>query len=199
MKRHAIMFTLPLLAAISSGALAAPQTSAVRDNDFNWNFVQFGVDSQDMDGGFDRDSLNGRLSWALDEHFFLRGGLSIYDADGGGIHYDGLGLSAGLGFHTPLQSKLDLVMSGDILHDRLRLGRGTNSESGMRLAGGVRHRTTNQIELSGGAFAMRMYDNSEIGLYGEALVKLTSTVDIGAELQLGDDLTAIGVFGRIGF
>lgn len=195
MKRHTLIFALPLLGAISAGAMAQPQTSAIRDNDFNWNFAQFGVDSQDMGRGFDRDSLYGRLSLVLDEHFFLRGGLAIYDIDRG----DGLGVSAGLGFHTPLQDKLDLVMSGDILHDRLHVGGRSNSENGLRIAGGVRHRTTDQIELSGGAFAMRMYRDNEIGLYGEALVKLTQTVDVGAELQLGDDLTAIGVFGRIGF
>jgi hypothetical protein len=176
--------------------MAQQQTSSVRDNDFSWNFVQFGLASQDMDRGLDIDSLYSRLSFALDEHFLLRGGLAFYDIDGSNRNYDGLGLSAGLGFHTPLKSGLDLLLSGDILHDRLRRG---GNESGLRLAGGIRHRTTDQVELAGGAFAMRMYDNNEIGVYGEALVKVSEKFNVGAELQFGDDLTAIGVFGRIAF
>ena len=100
MKRSTLFLVVPLASAISSVAIAQPQTSAVRDNDFNWRFFQFGLELQDRGRGFDRDAVYGRLSWALDEHLFLRGGLSLYDGDLGAADYDGLGLSGGLGFHT---------------------------------------------------------------------------------------------------
>ena len=199
MKRSTLVLVVPLASAISSVAIAQPQTSAVRDNDFNWSFFQFGLELQDRGRGFDRDAVYGRLSWALDEHLFLRGGLSLYDGDLGAADYDGLGLSGGLGFHTPLQQGLDLVFAGDVLFDRVEIGNNRDSESGLRLAGGVRHRTTDQIELSGGAFAMRMYDDNEIGLYGEAMVNVTPAFNVGADVQLGDDISAIGLFGRLNF
>jgi hypothetical protein len=199
MKRSSLLLILPLASAISSAAIAQPQTSAVRDNNFNWSFFQFGVEFQDMDRGFDRDALYGRISWALDEHLFLRGALSLYDGDVGPFDYDGFGLSAGLGFNTPLQQGLDLVFTGDLLHDRIKIANNRDSESGLRMAGGVRHRTTDQIELSGGAFATRMYDNTDIGLYGEALVKVSDQFNIGADLQLGDDISSVGLFGRLSF
>lgn len=199
MKRSTLFLVVPLASAISGGAIAQPQTSAVRDNNFNWSFFQFGVEFQDMDRGFDRDAIYGRLSWAMDEHLFLRAGLSLYDGDIGPADYDGIGLSGGLGFHTPLQQGLDLVVTGDVLFDRVDVGNNRDSESGLRMAGGVRHRTSDQVELSGGAFAMRMYDNSDIGLYGEVLVKVAPTFNVGADLQLGDDISSIGLFGRLNF
>ncbi|MCC1495992.1 hypothetical protein [Alcanivorax sp. 1008] len=199
MKRSMLFLVIPLVSAISSAAIAQPQTSPVRDNNFDWSFFQFGIDLQDMGRRFDRDALYGRLSWALDEHLFLRGGLSLYDGEVGAADYDGLGLSGGLGFHTPLQQGLDLVVSGDLLFDRVEVGNNRDSESGLRMAGGVRHQTSDQIELSGGVFAMRMYDNNDIGLYGEALIKVSEKVNVGADLQLGDDINSIGVFGRLNF
>lgn len=199
--RSTLLLAAPLALAISATAVAQPRTSEIRDNDFNWNFVQFGLESQDWDG-FDRDALYGRLSWALDEHLFLRGGLSLYDGD---IDYRGMGLSVGLGFHTPLQQGLDLVVSGDILHDRYRIdppgpgGSRSDNETGVKLAGGVRHATAEKVELSGGAFLLRYDGENELGLYGEALVKVSDTFHVGADLQLSGDYDVIGVFGRVTF
>jgi hypothetical protein len=201
MKYRALLVALPLAAAVGT-ASAQPRTSEVRDNGFSWNYFQFGVATEDWDGGFDRDVLYGRLSYALDEHLFLRGSISFYDGKVPGPFgngYYGFGLGAGLGFHTPLQRNLDLVITGDILHDRYKTGGDRDRENGFRGAGGVRHRASDQIELSGGVFAQRMYSDNEIGLYGELLVKVAPTFDIGADLQFGDDITSIGLFGRLAF
>ncbi|PKM21983.1 MAG: hypothetical protein CVV10_06635, partial [Gammaproteobacteria bacterium HGW-Gammaproteobacteria-14] len=65
--------------------------------------------------------------------------------------------------------------------------------------GGVRHRATADIELSGGVFAQRIGRENEIGVYGEGLLKLTPPFDVGMDLRIGDDLTAIGLFGRYNF
>ena len=46
---------------------------------------------------------------------------------------------------------------------------------------------------------MRMYDDNEIGLYGEAMVNVTPAFNVGADVQLGDDISAIGLFGRLNF
>lgn len=198
--RHTLLLAAPLALALSANALAQPRTSDVRDNNFNWNYAQFGLEFQDL-GGPDRDALYGRLSWVLDEHLFLRGGLSLYDGD---ADYQGFGLSAGLGFHTPLQRGLDLVVTGDILHDRYEFdppgpANVDDTETGVRLAGGVRHATADKVELSGGAFLLRMYDETEIGLYGEVLAKVADNVHVGADVQLSGDYDAIGLFARVLF
>jgi len=195
MKRHTLWLALPLTAAISTGAMAQTQTSQIRDNNFNWNFAQFGLEFQDLDG-FDRDAIYGRVSVALDEHLFLRGNVNLYDGDG---DYDGIGLSGGLGFHTPLQQGLDLVITGDVLHDRIEVGNNKDNETGMRLAGGVRHATAANVELSGGAFMWRMYDETEIGLYGEALFKVAEKVSVGADIQFSGDYDVLGLFARVSF
>lgn len=199
--RSTVLLAAPLALAISASAVAQPRTGEIRDNNFNWNFVQFGLENQDWNG-FDRNALYGRLSWALDEHLVLRGALNLYDGD---IDYRGLGLSVGLGFHTPLQQDLDLVVSGDILHDRYRVnppgpgGSRSDNETGLRFAGGVRHATADNVELSGGVFLLRYDGESELGLYGEAALKVSDTVQVGADLQLSGDYDAIGIFGRVKF
>jgi len=131
---------------------------------------------------------------ALDEHLFLRGNVSLYDGDG---DYDGIGLSGGLGFHTPLQQGLDLVITGDVLHDRIEVGNNKDNETGMRFAGGVRHATAPNVELAGGAFMWRMY--TEIGLYGEALFKVAERVSLGADIQFSGDYDVLGLFARVSF
>ncbi|MCK5875610.1 MAG: hypothetical protein KAG82_13015 [Alcanivoracaceae bacterium] len=195
MKRHTLWLALPLAAAISTGAMAQTQTSQVRDNNFNYDFAQFGLEFQDLDG-LDRDALYGRVSVALDEHLFLRGNVSLYDGDG---DYDGIGLSGGLGFHTPLQQGLDLVITGDVLHDRIEQGNTKDNETGMRLAGGVRHATAPNVELSGGAFLLRYDGDNEIGLYGEALFKVADRVSLGADIQFSGDYDVLGLFARVSF
>ena len=195
MKRHTLWLALPLAAAISTGAMAQTQTSQVRDNNFNYDFAQFGLEFQDLDG-LDRDALYGRVSVALDEHLFLRGNVSLYDGDG---DYDGIGLSGGLGFHTPLQQGLDLVITGDVLHDRFEQGNIKDNETGMRLAGGVRHATAPKVELSSGAFLLRYDGDNEIGLYGEALFKVADRVSLGADIQFSGDYDVLGLFARVSF
>jgi opacity protein-like surface antigen len=207
MRHSYLLVALPLAALISTTVSAQTRTSNVRDNDFSWSFAQLGVSSENREGGFDRDNLYGRLSWALDEHFFARGALNLYDGDfrtGTGPNrsrrgYYGWGMDVGLGFNTPLQQDLDLVLTGDVLFDRYKIAGDYDREFGMEVAGGVRHRATQQIQLSGGAYIQRMYSNNDIGLYGEILLKANAQLDVGADLRLGDDITAVGLFGRFNF
>ena len=103
-------------------------------------------------------------------------------------------LSGGLGFHTPLQTGLDLVVTGDIVHIDYDYG----DDPGFAIAGGVRHATTDKLELTGGLFIEDVVD-SEFGIQGGALFHASAKVDIGADLKLGDDITTFGVFGRYNF
>lgn len=195
MKRIWLLAGLPLAVMGTSAMAAQPRTSAVRDNGFSYNYVQGGYENQDWDGGLNVDALDGKLSYALDEHLFVRGGMQVFDGDyGRNNSINGWRLNAGMGFHTPLKSRLDLVLTGDIVHIDYDVG----SDNGIALTGGVRHATTDKLELEGGAF-MEDVQKSQFGLYGDARVHLNKQVDVGANLKLGDDVTAIGVYGRYNF
>lgn len=185
---------------LASGALAAPmakgpKTGPIRDNGFSYTYAQLGYDNWDYDNGPNVDTINGKLSYALDEQVFLRGGLTFINGDG--PHHtnaDGNRIQAGVGFHTPLQNRLDLVAAGDIISDH----NDYKDETGFDLLAGVRHHTTNKLELSGGLRYENIY-NDNLGVYGQALVHLNRQVDAGARISAGDNLQTVGLFGRYNF
>lgn len=192
-----IAFLSTLLFAIG---VQAQQTTDVRDNDFSYTYGEFGYKAWDYDGGLDVDVLYGDLSYALDEHIFVRGGLALYDGEldagpfANNADVDGNRLSAGLGFNTPLQDRLDLVLTGDIIRD----DNDADDEVGFRIGAGVRHRTTADLELRGGLALEDIYDD-DLGLVGSALYHLNQQVDIGARLGLFDDSNRFGLFARMNF
>lgn len=203
MQRFWLAVPVSMMMAAAPAMAAPAQTSAVRDNGFSYDYVQAGYENRDWDGYWETDGLDLKLSHALDEHLFIRGGLQFFDGDADipawaapwiDDSVDGWELSAGLGFHSPLKTGLDLVMTGDIVHVDTDGG----DETGFALTGGVRHETTAQLELNGGVFVQDVGE-SEVGLFGGALFHATQKVDLGAELRLGDDLTQFGVFGRYNF
>jgi hypothetical protein len=175
------------------------QTGAVRDNDFSYTYVDVGYEMWEYDvgrGDIEADALFGQGSYALDEHVSVRGGLALYDADYGREDENGNRLSVGLGFNSPLKQGLDLVVTGDIVRD----DNDFDTETGLMLAGGVRHQTTAELQLSGGLFYEDIYDDlDELGLQGQALLNLNPQIDVGARLRLSGDLETFGLFGRYNF
>lgn len=197
LRSQLIAFVSTLLFAVVA---QAQQTTSVRDNNFSYTYADFGYENRDYDGFYEADAIYGDLSYALDEHLFLRGGLEFYDGDrdvgpfGNDDSADGNRLSVGMGFNTPLQDRLDLVVTGDIVRDDNDVG----DETGFVLTGKVRHATTAEIELSGGLEYQDIFDG-ELGLVGQGLYHVSGTFDLGARLGLFDDLTRFGIFGRFNF
>lgn len=197
------MLRTQLIAFVSTLLLAvvaqAQQTSSVRDNDFSYTFVDVGYEMWEYDFGradVEADALVAQGSYALDEHVFVRGGLTFYDADYGPVDEDGNRLSVGLGFNTPLKQGLDLAITGDVVRD----DNDSDEETGILLTGGVRHRTTAQLELSGGLFFEDIYEEAdELGLFGQGLFHLNQQVDVGARVRLSGDIESFGLFGRFNF
>lgn len=184
---------------VSVGAFARTYTSTpVRDNGFSYTYGQLGYDHWNYDHGPDADALTGEGSFALDEHLFLRGGLSLYNGNydsPGNDNIDGNRIYGGLGFHTPLQRGLDLVGTADLERDDNDFN---DSEWGYRLRAGLRHQTTQALQLSGGAVYEDIYDGN-FGVYGQALVNVTPVIDVGARATVKDKSDTIGVFGRYNF
>lgn len=200
LRSQLIAFVSTLLFAVVA---QAQQTTSVRDNGFSYTYGEVGYQAWDHDGGLDVDVLHGDLSYALDEHLFLRGGLSFYDGEydvpnnpfvNVDNDVDGNRLSVGMGFNTPLKQGLDLVVTGDIIRD----DNDFDDEIGFMLTGGVRHATTADLELRGGLAYEDIYDD-DMGLFGSALFHVNETVDVGARLGLFDDSERFGIFGRFNF
>ncbi|MBM7335274.1 MAG: hypothetical protein ABGX87_05335 [Alcanivorax sp.] len=192
-----------IASAIAAGTLAslgaqAQSTTPVRDNGFSYTYGQFGYDRWDYDNGPDVDVLTGEGAFALDEHLFLRGGLSFYDGDydsPGSDDVDGNRVYVGAGFHTPLQRGLDLVGTADVIRDDNDFN---DEEWGYALRAGLRHQTTDMLQLSGGAIYEDIYDGN-FGVYGQGLVELNRAWDVGARVSFTDDSDNIGLFGRYNF
>ncbi len=196
MKRFALL-ALPCAVLGAPAFAAEPATSGVRDNGFSYNYFQAGYQSRDFDGAGDAeaDALDAQLSYALDEHLFIRGEAQLIDYDPGDA--DGWMIAGGLGFHTPISRGLDLVLSGDLVHVDTDFG----DDTGYRVRGGVRHATAEQLELSGGAYLQDVdgIADSEFGIYGDAMFKVNQDVGVGAGLQLGDDSDVFELFVRVNF
>lgn len=197
LQRQLVLTGIVVLFTSTAVAANGARTGSVRDNDFSYTWVDLGYELWEYDtgrsGDLDADALFARGSHALNEHFHLRGGLSFYSGDD---NFDGQRLSVGVGFNTPLQNRLDLVLSGDLVHDN----NDSDNENGLKLRGGVRHETTSQVELAGGIFYENIYEDlDELGLYGRTLFHVDDRLDFGADVRLGGDLFTLGLFGRYNF
>ncbi|MQX52647.1 outer membrane beta-barrel protein [Alcanivorax sediminis] len=196
--------------AVSAPAMAEQRTSSVRDNGFSYNYAQLAYDQWDWDNDIEVDALTAEGAFALDEHLFIRGGLSFFDGDLGRGDLDGKQIYAGVGFHTPLQAKLDFVGSADIIYDDREYDAtfcnafvctstsADDDEIGFDLRAGVRAAVADQVELEGGLSYYDVYDD-DITLYAQGLFKATDAIDIGARLLFGGDRESIGIFGRYNF
>ena len=199
-------YSAPLLlsAAICAPLAAVADTVATlpgRDNAFSYSYLQGGVDVGNLGNPrADADTVYVEGSYAIDPNLHVRGGLGYYDGDvrRGGADVHGHRISAGLGFNTLLQNDLDFVASGDVVQVRAKAGGSSASDTGMELRGGVRHRTTDRLQLAGGAFHENI-DRSDTGLYGEALFNVQQSLDVGARVRVGDDIGTVGLFGRYNF
>lgn len=180
---------------ISPLGLAATQTTAPQNNNFSWSYADVGIATHDYDGpGSNVTSLDGSLNYALDNHLYVLGGLSY-----GWVHGTKLwDLHGGLGFHTPLIKDLDLLGEGEINLDRSQAHGRHDNETGFTLRAGVRHHTTDKLELKGGIYYADIWE-SDAGFFGQAVYHLEKPLSVGANLKLGDDENAFGLFGRYAF
>ena len=202
--RPALLSAMALLALPAVAAETAP----VKDNGFSYSYAEGLFYTQDWDGRFDVDGFGARLSVALDEHFFARGEMLLFDGDTESllldIDVDGWQLAVGGGFHTPAGDKADLVLTADLLLvnydvDASFFSLGQDEDDiGIRLAGGARMHAGDRLELEGGLF-LESVDESELGVYGGALLGLAEEFDLGAGVRLGTDLTELTLSARYNF
>lgn len=172
------------------------RTVTPQNNNFSWTYADVGVATHDYDGsGSNVTSLDGDISYALDQHIYVLGGMSY----GFKSHYDSWGLNGGLGFHTPLTRNLDVFGEGRLLWSHNEYRHSSDNETGYDVRGGVRARiTTAPLELKGGIYHSDLYD-TDTGLFGSALYSLNAQTGVGARLSIGDNENTFGLFARYNF
>lgn len=164
----------------------------------SYNHVGLGVGLIEIDDS-NRDGegfvLDGKFSIA--DNAYLLGRFAAWDLDRG-LDRDDLRLGAGL--HAPVNRRLDLV--GELFYEsrelELRNGRERDND-GFGLRGGVLGSLSTGVTAGGGIIYYDLDDDEEVGIYGEAWVDVSRAVQVGGELELGDEQELVTVGGRLRF
>jgi hypothetical protein len=192
-----------VLISIAALCFAGP---AVATEAFSYSFVELGWVKQTLDDlDVDADGPGARVSVELTPAFHLFGSYSEQDLDlGSGSDVNGESLALGAGHAWSLSSKLDLVANVAYLRDELEIqgfgGSGSMEVDGYGVAGYVRMRPVNQLELTGG---LSYTDFDELGddtfFTAGARFFFTQMFAVGVDVSLNSDSTAYILGGRFNF
>lgn len=164
---------------------AASLPLAANASDFSYNFIEGGYTLLDADdGGLDADGIGVNGSIALGEQFFLYGGYSSNELDGTSVDVDVQRI--GLGWHTSIAERTDLVVAANYLRFDLEQGGFGLDADGYEAEVGVRHAFGPRFEaqatvgyVDGGDFNSALYGklggefkfNQDWSLVGTALLR----------------------------
>jgi hypothetical protein len=177
---------LAAVATVAALPLAAQADSRVRYTYAELGYVNVDVDQADIDG----DGFALRGSYALPNSLFLYGEFLDADLD---FDTDFTNIEVGLGGHLTIERGIDLV--GRVGIDNLEIGR--DDEDGLALAVGLRGKASGNLEFEGLVRYVDLgSDNDDTSLRGEGRYFFSPNGSVGVQLELGDELTTFGVFGR---
>ena len=173
--------------------------------DFGYSFVDFAIipeaEIDNGDNDIDGDGFQLRGSLTVHENYFAL--VEITDL-GFDEDVDFMRWAIGGGGHWPINQTLDFVARGGLVRYDADYGRfgGDEDDIGFFLGGRVRAQITPKVEVEGGvdlSTAEVVGYEDEITLVGEGRYHFTNQFSVGGLLNLGDDASAIGVYGRFNF
>lgn len=182
------------------------RVGAPASNDFSNHYIE-GFASKEGIGKHQTLSFYGaRGAQELDQHFHVRGSIAVLDAAAkrrGGDRVNpalrGERLTVGGGFNTPIQTDLDLQLTAELVYQSVRARRGDNRRDlGLTSRLGVRHQTHDVVQLSGGV-RLNAVHKTRAGVYGEALLRVASDVDVGVEVFTEGSREAASLLLRYNF
>lgn len=151
------------------------------------------LDDNDIDGdGFRIDG-----AFLVHPNIYLLGQYANWDLDGSLDREDFRG---GVGLRAPLQANADVI--GELFYENREYdsGRGRDrDDDGLGLRAGVRAAAARRVELEGGAIFYDLDHDDEFGLYGRAWYEIVTPFLVGADLELTDEQTILGLNGRFRF
>jgi hypothetical protein len=193
-----------VLNALAAMALLMPLSSNAAN--FGYSFVDFAIipeaetDSGDFDADGDGFQLRGSLT--VHQNYFALVEIESLEFDDG-IDVDFQRWLIGAGAHWPINQSLDFIARGGIVRYDVDYGRfGDDDDIGFFLGGRVRALVASKVELEGGvdiSTAEVGGFEDEILLVGEGRYHFNNQFSVGGLLNLGDDVSQIGIYGRFNF
>jgi hypothetical protein len=191
-----------VLNAFAALALLLPLSGNAEN--FGYSFVDFAIipEAETDNGNFDVDG----------DGFQLRGSLTVHENFFALVEIEALEFDEDIDFqrwiiggggHWPINSSLDLVARGGIVRYDVDFGRfGDDDDIGFFLGGRIRALVASNVELEGGvdlSTAEVAGFEDEILLVGEGRYHFNNQFSVGGLLNIGDDVSQIGVYGRFNF
>lgn len=185
-------------------ALAAAPFAAAQADELNYNYVEGGYATLDLDfagGDLDFDGLQLRGSAAISDSLYVHGGYGSVTNDDAGFDLDFNETQLGLGYRFGLSDRADLVSELSYVRQELDADfNGNMKADGGRISVGVRALLADNFEgwakgsyTDGGDF-----DGDFSGTVG-ALVKFNPSWGLVGEIEAGEDLTKYLIGVRASF
>lgn len=177
-----------------TGSLFALTSVQAQESDpgLNYDYAEGGLRFGDYDGP-DVLGLGARGSYRLPQlpKMRLLGSIDVNDLDN--PDGDAYNLMVGAGLIVPLQPKLtDVVVDFGILHSAYDIdagqGNADDDDTGVRLAGYVRHKLNPDFEVEGGLNYIDLFDDDDVGLNLGVYYRLTGNAS--AMLRYDDEADA---------
>jgi hypothetical protein len=192
-----------VLNALAALALALPIGGQAAEN-FGYSFVDFAlIPEVETDTGaddYDGDGFQLRGSLAVQQNYFALVEIEDLEFDDG---FDFTRWLIGGGGHWPITQSMDFVARGGIVRYDADYGRfGDEDDVGFFLGGRIRARVAQNFELEGGlelTTAEVLGIEDEFTLVGEGRYHFNNQFSVGGLLNLGDDVSQVGVYGRFNF
>lgn len=177
---------LLVIGLLAAGALQSTSLAANTGNGLRYSYLEGGYRTLDLDSpNADGDGLYLGGSFAATEYLFVSAEWSDLGLNRG---VDVRTWELGLGFNMPLTDRLDLVVRGGYTDPRVRTRFGNFDDDGYFAAGGIRTMVTEVIELNGALkFVDRDVTGSDTVLELGAQLQVSPTLDIGMEIEIGDE------------
>jgi hypothetical protein len=171
--------------------------------DFGYSFVDLAIipEAEIESGNFDVDGDGFQLrgSLAVAQNFFALVEIEDIEFDN---DVDFTRWIVGGGAHWPINQTLDFVARGGIVRYDISFGRFDDDDIGFFLGGRVRAQIIQNVEVEGGVdltTAEVAGFEDEITLVGEGRYHFNDQFSVGGLLNLGDDSSQIGIYGRYNF
>jgi hypothetical protein len=190
-----------VLNAFAALAVLLPMSGQAAN--FGYSFVDFAVvpefEADKLVGDNDGDGFQLRGSLAINETFFALVEIGDYELDNG---VDFTRMAIGAGAHWPINQNLDFVARGGIVRYDADYRFRDDDDIGFFAGARVRARVAGNFEFEGGVdlttAELAGFDD-EITLVGEGRYHFNSQWSVGGFVNVGDDVSQIGVYGRFNF
>ncbi len=192
---------LRVLSALTALAMALPMSGQAAN--FGYSFVDFAIvpeaEADALGGDNDGDGFQLRGSLAVHQNFFALVEISDYEFDNG---VDFTRWTIGAGGHWPINQNLDFIARAGVMRYDVDYRFGDDDDIGFFAGARVRAQIVQNVELEGGieltTAEVAGFDD-EITLVGEGRYHFNSQWSAGGFINISDDFSQLGVYGRFNF